>query len=110
YSFRPTPDWNFEFNIEWTDWDRLNAPTLHLSESASAPLVFNYESSFMYEFGVTRKFGNGWSVSAGYIYSENSVPNEAFSPLVPDSNRHVMSVGFGRKYDHFNWFLAYQWA
>lgn len=110
YSFRPTEDWNFEFDIEWTDWDRLNAPPLHLSKNLDSPLVFDYESSFIYEFGVTKKFGRGWSVSAGYIYSENSVPNEAFNPIVPDSNRHVLSVGVGRRYEHWNWYLTYQYA
>ena len=110
YSFRPTEDWNFEFNIEWTDWDRLNTETIHLSKNLDSPLVFNYESSFMYEFGVTKKFRDGWSVSAGYLYSENSVPNESFNPIVPDSNRHVLSVGVGRKYDQWNWYLAYQYA
>jgi long-chain fatty acid transport protein len=110
YSFRPTPDWNFEFNVEWTDWDSLNSPMIHLSENLNTPLVFNYESSFMYEFGVTKKFKGGWSASAGYIYSENSVPNESFSPLVPDTNRHVLSVGVGRQYENWNWYLAYQYA
>ena len=110
YSFRPADDWNFEFNVEWTDWDRLNVETIHLSENLDQPLVFNYESSFLYEFGVTKKFKDGWSLSAGYIYSENSVPNESFNPIVPDGNRHVMSVGVGRRYDHWNWYLAYQYA
>jgi long-chain fatty acid transport protein len=110
YSFRPTPDWNFEVNIEWTDWDNLNSPTIHLSENLPTPLVFNYESSFIYEFGVTKKFSGGWKTSAGYLYSENSVPNESFNPLVADSNRHVMSVGVGRNYEKWNWFLTYQYA
>lgn len=110
YSFRPTDDWNFEFNLEWTDWDRLNTETIHLSKNFDQPLVFNYESSFMYEFGVTKKFPKGWSISAGYIYSENSVPNEAFNPIVPDSNRHVLSAGVGRHYEHWNWYLTYQYA
>lgn len=110
YSFRPTEDWNFEFNIEWTDWDRLNTETIHLDKTLNQPLVFNYESSFIYEFGVTKKFQGGWSLSAGYIYSENSVPNESFNPIVPDSNRHVLSVGVGRRYEQWNWYLAYQYA
>jgi long-chain fatty acid transport protein len=110
YSFRPAEDWNFEFNVEWTDWDRLNTETIRLSESVDQPLVFNYESSFMYEFGVTKKLQGGWSLSAGYIYSENSVPNEAFNPIVPDSNRHVLSVGVGRQYDQWNWYVGYQYA
>lgn len=110
YSFRPTPAWNFEFNLEWTDWDSLNTLTLNQSKGGPIAIPFNYESSFMYDFGATRKFANGFRLSAGYIYSENSVPNEAFNPLVPDSNRHVLSVGVGRDYTRLSWDIAYQYA
>jgi long-chain fatty acid transport protein len=110
YSFRPTPDWNFEFDLEWTDWDNLNSPIINLSENPDTPLVFNYESSFIYKFGISKKFNGGWKASAGYLYSENSVPNESFNPLVADSNRHVLSAGVGREYEHWNWFLAYQYS
>lgn len=109
YSFRPTPDWNFEVNVDWTDWDSLNTLTLKQKRSANVVLPFNWESSFIYEFGVTRQFGT-YHVSAGYLYSENSVPNESFNPSVPDSNRHVFSVGFGRKVDRYSWDIAYQYA
>ncbi|MHA3770181.1 OmpP1/FadL family transporter [Verrucomicrobiota bacterium sgz303538] len=109
YSFRPTPDWNFEVNVDWTDWDSLNTLTLKQKRSANVALPFNWESSFIYEFGVTRRFGT-YHVSAGYLYSENSVPNESFNPSVPDSNRHVFSVGFGRKVDRYSWDIAYQYA
>jgi long-chain fatty acid transport protein len=109
YSFRPTPDWNFEFDIDWTDWDNLNTLTLHRT-SGDVALPFNWESSFMYSFGATRKLPRGFSVSAGYIYSENSVPNESFNPLVPDSNRHVFSVGFGQQMEKLSWDFAYQYA
>jgi len=109
YSFRPTPDWNFEVDIDWADWDNLNTLTLHRT-SGDVPLPFNWESSFMYSFGATRKLPRGFSVSAGYIYSENSVPNESFNPLVPDSNRHVLSVGIGQQMDKVSWDLAYQYA
>lgn len=109
YSFRPTEDWNFEFNIDWTDWDALNTVTLN-QPSGDAPIPFNYRSSFFYEFGVTKKFAYGLSASLGYIYSENSVPTESFNPGVPDSNRHIFSVGVGQTLQHFNWYLAYQYA
>lgn len=109
YSFRPTPDWNFEVNIDWTDWDSLNTLTLHQRRSEDVVLPFNWESSFMYQFGATRKLGD-FRVSAGYFFSENSVPNESFSPLVPDSNRHIFSVGVGQETKHFSWDLAYQYV
>jgi long-chain fatty acid transport protein len=111
YSFRPTSDWNFEFDIEWTDWNELNTVTIHQSKGADLKIPFNYRSSFLYDFGVTRKFANGMHVSAGYIYAENSVPNEFTTPLVPDSDRHVFSVGVGGLLGKkFTWDIAYQYA
>ncbi len=109
YSFRPTPKWNFEFNLDWTDWDNLN--TVYLRKgSGDVALPFNWESSFFYEFGLSYKFDSGLVASLGYIYSENSVPNESFSPVVPDSNRHIFSAGLGGQWERWNVDLAYQYA
>jgi len=109
YSFRPAPDWNFEVNVDWADWDRLNTVTLNQS-SGDIQLPFNWESSFIYSFGVTKDFAHGFSLSAGYIYSENSVPSGSFNPIIPDSDRHIWSVGVGQRTARFNWDLAYQYA
>jgi long-chain fatty acid transport protein len=108
-SYRPTPKWNFEFDVDWTDWDTLDTVTLKQS-TGNVPLVFNWNSSIFYEWGVTRYFDNGLWVSAGYIYSQNSVPEKTFNPLVPDSDRHVFSFGCGKKYKRFTWDVAYQLA
>lgn len=107
WSFRPTPKWNLEFNIDWTDWDSLNTVTV---QPAGIAIPFNWQSSLFYEFGATRFFDNGWSVSAGYIYSENSVPTQYFSPLIPDSDRHIFSAGVGWKHKQLSWDVAYQFA
>ncbi|MEO6787452.1 MAG: outer membrane protein transport protein, partial [Chthoniobacteraceae bacterium] len=109
YSYRPTPKWNFEVDVDWTDWDRLNTVTLNKS-SGNVSLPFNWQSSFFYEFGATYQFDSGFTASAGYIYSENSVPNNSFNPLVPDSNRHIVSVGVGKQYKNWSFDLAYQYA
>ena len=110
YSFRPTPEWNFEFDIEWTDWDSLNDVTIHQSKGANITVPFRYSGSMLYDFGVTRKFANGMRLSGGYIYSENSVPTEYYNPLVPDSDRHVFSIGFGQTTGKISWDIAYQYA
>jgi long-chain fatty acid transport protein len=109
YSFRPTEDWNFEFNLDWADWDTLNTVMLHQT-SGDVGIPFNWKSSFMYEFGVTKKFAHNFHASVGYVYSEKSVPTESFNPAIPDSNRHIFSAGFGQSYDHFNWNVAYQYT
>jgi long-chain fatty acid transport protein len=109
YSFRPTPDWNFEANVDWTDWDSLNSVILEQKTSANVVLPFNWKSSFLYEFGVTRRLGD-WKLSAGYVYSESSVPAASLTPLVPDTDRHILSVGVGRKWDRWNAYAAYQYT
>jgi long-chain fatty acid transport protein len=116
-SFRPTPKWNLEFNAEYTGWDALNTVTVKQDTAPvpglipqNIPIAFNWESSWYYEFGATRYFDNGWHVSAGYIFNENSVPDATYSPLVADLDRHFFSVGTGHKGKRFDFDFAYQFG
>lgn len=109
YSFRPTPKWNLEFNLDWTDWDTLDAVAIRrLSGDVLQPL--DWSSSYIYEFGVTRSFDHGFSVSAGYFYSETSTPDATYTPAVSDMDFHAWSLG--GKYASDRWKLAftYQFA
>ncbi len=110
YSFRPTPDWNIEFNYDWTDWNELNDVNLTAANGFTSTIPFHWKNSAFYEFGVTRKIGKGVSLSAGYIYSENSVPDATFNPVIPDSERHIFSGGVGYKSDAWAVNLTYQYA
>tara|TARA_B110000908_G_scaffold111925_1_gene131266 strand:+ start:1301 stop:2512 length:1212 start_codon:yes stop_codon:yes gene_type:complete len=109
-SYRPNQNWNFEVNVDWTDWNALNDAVLKGTLGGDQVFPFHYESSFMYEFGVTRYLENGYYLSAGYIYSENSVPDRTLTPLNPDANLHLGSVGIGRKTDKMSWSLGYHFA
>jgi long-chain fatty acid transport protein len=115
-SYRPTPDWNLEVNVDWTDWERVNSLTVR-QEAAVPPLFpqeleipLGWESSFYYEFGVTRRLSESWSISAGYIYNENSVPDENYMPLVADLDRHFGSVGATYQTASFGFSVAYQFG
>ena len=107
YSFRPTPKWNIEADGDWSDWSGLKDITV---QGQPAPLAFNWQASWIASVGVTRYLGDGWRLSGGYMYSENSVPSEDFSALVPDSDRNIFSIGIGKTYGHFSWDAAYQFA
>lgn len=103
-SFRPTPQWNFEVDVDWTDWDMVHNAVI--DQIATLPL--NWQSSFFYEFGVTRQLGKGYFVSAGYFFSQASTPEKYYTPLVPDTNLHVGSLGVGYRGQHWNLALAGQ--
>jgi long-chain fatty acid transport protein len=114
-SYRPSPKWNFEFNADYTDWSssgtfKLQQQNPTLVPVNTVPVTLDWESSWYYEWGVTRYFDNGMHVSAGYIFNENSVPDAHYQPLVADMDRHFFSVGVGRKGKKFDWDVAYQFG
>ncbi len=108
YSFRPTTNWNFEADANWTDWTDLRTVNVNPQGALGDKLAFNWHPSWMFDFGATRYLGGGWRLSGGYMYSMNSVPDADFSALVPDSDRHIFSIGVGKNYHHFSWDVAYQ--
>jgi long-chain fatty acid transport protein len=109
-SFRPTTNWNFEFDLDWTEWNDVTVITLKNTPFGDVPVTLNYKSSFIYEFGVTRQLGKGYFASVGYIYNENSSPDANFNPLIPDADLQLGSVGFGHHGKHWDWAIAYHFA
>ncbi len=110
-SFRPTPKWNFEVNIDWTDWNRLDTVVFEGTGKlfgANATLPLHWRSSFLYEAGATRYFENGYFISAGYFFSENSTSDRYFTPIVPDTDLHVGSIGFGYRGPQWSWAFSAQ--
>ena len=109
YSYRPAPGWNIEANVEWLDWDSLNTLTLESSSvGGSSPVPFEWESSFIYEIGVSYTTRGGYIFAAGYDLNQNSQPDKNFTAGVSDADRHWFNVGFGRKSEKFSWMLGYQ--
>lgn len=110
YAYSPCKEWTLEANVEWVNWDEFNSLNLSSSSTGTTAVPFNWHSNFIYSAGATRFFDNGWNVSAGYNFIENSIPDSNFSPGVADANRHWLNAGFGRKYENFKWNFAYQYA
>lgn len=116
-SYRPTPKWNLEVDANYTDWSSFDSTTIKQSSPPvnhpfhqDVPVNLGWQPSWMYEFGVTRYFDNGWHASAGYALNENSVPNKYYSPLAADMDRHFFSIGAGHAGKTFDFDLAYQFG
>lgn len=108
-SYRPTTNWNFEVDLDWAGWSSFTTVTLNNTPIApSLPLVLNWESSWMVEVGASYRFSNGYFLSAGYFFTENSVPDATFNPTVPDTNLHTVSLGGGFRGVHWRWALSGQ--
>jgi long-chain fatty acid transport protein len=91
-------------DLDWTDWDTVKSAVI--DQIGTLPL--NWQSSFFYEFGVTRQLGGGYYLSAGYFFSQASTSDQCYTPLVPDTDLHVGSLGGGFKGRHWTWAVAGQ--
>jgi long-chain fatty acid transport protein len=112
-SYRPTPKWNLEFDANFTDWNSFGTVNLHQASPppplrTEVPVKLDWQGSWIYEFGATRYFDNGWHISGGYALNENSVPNNYYTPLAADMDRDFFSIGAGHKGKTFDFDLAYQ--
>ncbi|MGO8766291.1 MAG: OmpP1/FadL family transporter [Limisphaerales bacterium] len=110
-SFRPTTNWNFEFDLDWSKWSEVKSASFSQTPlPVPVALTLNYQNSFIYEFGVTRQLWDGYYASVGYEYSENSSPSATFNPLIPDSNLNLGGVGVGHRGQRWDWAAAFQFA
>jgi len=109
-SYRPTPKWNVEFDLEYTNWDEIRNVTLTRDVPGTSSLVvpFEYKSGFMYKFGLSYYFDNGITLSGGYFYTENNVKDVNFNPAVPDTPLHAFSIGGSYERKNWTYALSYQ--
>ena len=85
----------------WTGRTGTGSDTVTIQQSAPPLAVFpqdvaqdlNWSSSFYYELGATRHLGEQWSLSAGFIYNQDSVPDENDSPLIADVDKDSRALG-----------------
>lgn len=113
-SYRPTPKWNIEVNADFSNWSALDTVMIRQKEVPPFPVLQNipvnlsFEDSWMYKVGATRYFDDGWYASAGYLFNQNSVSSEFYSPTVADLDRHFLTLGVGREWKCYRFDLAYQ--
>jgi len=108
-SFRPTPKWNLEVDVDWSDWRPLSTVTLAGTKDIfgfDLPLQLDWHDSLFYEFGITRYFQHGWFASVGYFYCTETAPGKNFTPAIPDTALHVACVGLGHQGEHWRWALS----
>jgi long-chain fatty acid transport protein len=57
--------------------------------------VFGWRNSIDIGTGMSYQLNENWALRGGYLFSENSQPQNSYTPLVPGNDRHVFSLGVG---------------
>src|SRR5665213_2891119 len=105
YAMLPIKPLTLEFDVIWTDWNATDQLQIHSPNPAfnNQTLPAHWESGFTLRGGIQYQLTTHWVLRGGYAYGQASVPQSTFSPLVPDSNYHLFSLGVG--YDTERWNL-----
>jgi long-chain fatty acid transport protein len=109
YAFRPNERLKLEADVVWTDWDVVKTIVFSSDNPAfNQKIPDNWKSGFEYRGGVQYELTKKWTLRGGYAFGQNAIPSATYSPLVPDSNYHLVSAGVGYTYENWTIDAAYQ--
>lgn len=115
-SYRPTERWNIEINADYSNWSTIGETKIKHQEKppfpvkTDVPVNLGWKDSWILKCGATYYFDEGWYASGGYLFNENSVPSEFYSPTAADLDRHFLTLGVGRKWSRYTVDFAYQFG
>lgn len=112
--FKP---FTFEFDTTWTGWSTYSKQKVNLDTPVPVNGVLattittpkNWHDSLAFRFGANYEVNERMKIRAGYIYDLTPVPDSSFDPQVPDSNRHIFTVGSDLKIQRFTLGFAYNY-
>jgi long-chain fatty acid transport protein len=100
YAFRPNDSWIVEIDLQWTGWSSYDE--LGFTFNPSHPLLAidnpqpkNWDDTWTVGTGAEYLLSEKLALRFGYYYYETPIPEETFDTVVPDNDRHNITVGLG---------------
>ena len=82
-----------EAGMRWEDWSSFSQLQINVPGVSNKVVSRDWHDTFAVNLGSKYRLSNRYSVSAGYLYGWNPVPDATFEPGIPDSNTHLFCVG-----------------
>ena len=100
-------NWTYELNIAWSGWSTFD--TLDVDIDNNVPgfvedisLREDWDDTFSYRFGATKRTASGNEWRFGFVYDEQTVPDDTLRPSIPDGDRYGPSFGYGLNRDRWS--------
>jgi len=107
----PKPDWTVEVDALWTQWSAFDKLSLQFPKDPALDqdIIENYDDQLQIRVGAEHRMAM-WTGRLGYYYDHSPAPPESVTPLLPDANRHGVTLGAGTTrgawtFDAYNLFL-----
>ncbi len=98
----PSDRLTLEGDLGWTQWSSFQSLPIRFDDaSLSQTLVENWDDAFFFRAGAEWALRPDLNLRFGYYYDQTPQPTESISPLLPDNDRHGLSVGIGKDWGRF---------
>jgi len=104
YAYQPNKKWTIEADAEWTDWSCVEEEFLTYPNAGAAALVVlndgnpasrDWRSVWAYGIGAEYQATDKLELRGGFIYEQSPIPSANFEPVLPDANKHGVTMGAG---------------
>lgn len=96
-----------ETQVEWLNWSENKGQTLAIEGYDPVTVKNNWDDTFTFGLGGSWQATDALAVSAGYAFIPSPVPDETLTHLLPDADRHAISLGLGYSFGAHRLDLAY---
>ncbi len=110
YGAQVTETVRLEADAEWLEFSRFDSLPLQIqSPPPGFPTSVReaWKNTFTAGLGGDWRFAKGWILRTSYQFYESPVPDATFSPVIPDANQNVFTVGIGYHHRRHSGELAY---
>lgn len=80
--------------VEWLEWSVNDSQTLQTGPITQT-VQNDWDDTFTLGFGGSWAATDEFTLRAGYAYIPTPIPSDTITPLLPDADRHALSLGLG---------------
>ena len=106
YAYQPNKKWTIEADAEWTGWSCVKEEFLTYPNETPGSLKSNtlntdnpasrdWRSVWAYGIGAEYQATDKLELRGGFLYEQSPIPSVNFEPVLPDSNKHGITMGAG---------------
>lgn len=88
-----------EFDLDWRGWSRLDTLKIKFRDKRmkDVKIAQQWKDTVTYRAGLEYRLNNNLALRGGYAYDPSTVPNNRLDPMVPDADKHAVTLGLGYK-------------
>jgi long-chain fatty acid transport protein len=103
--------WVLSFDLQWVGWSSFKSLDLDFANNTPAlgdsSYPKNWNDVINFRLGAEYELSKALALRMGYVWDPTPVPPETLDTLLPDNNRHDISIGLGYNSGPISVDLAY---